>query len=130
MYEVFEDGTIAKLFEPGAYSMIEHHGHLFASNWNGIYGSTDGGTTWELAVYSDRGTLFEVDGRLCLKRGSGIYLIDLEAGTIAGLSRDGLPVDPRPMGAAAQFGDRVYVGARDGLYTKSVGDFFSVLSPD
>jgi hypothetical protein len=123
-YEVFKDGTITELFEPGANSMIEHDKRLVISNWNGISASTDGGSTWEFVVGADRGTLFEIDGRLCLWRGARVQTIDLEAGTKTTLAYDGLPTSSGPLEAAAQFGDRIYVGTREGLYHKPISEFF------
>ncbi len=125
-YEVYDDGAITRLFEPGANSMIEHDGRLIISNWNGIFASTDGGETWEPVVGTDPGTLFEVDGRLCLRRAAGIQVIDLDEGTITTLANNGLPLMSSVFSeAAVQFGDRVYIGTREGLYSKTISDFFN-----
>ena len=127
-YEILSDGRIVKVSDEGAYSMIEYDGHLYMSNWNGIFESKDGGVSWERVAYSDRGILFVVDDQLCLQRGRSSYRVDLGAGmfsSMIALRDDGLPgTVSKSWQPIAQFGDRVYLATPEGLYYTSVTEFF------
>lgn len=126
LYEIRWDGSIDKLADQGAWDIAEFNGKLVLDGLEGIRVSADGGATWQPVAYGEKGTFFRVGESLCLLRGLGISVIDLDAGTSTPVSPDGLPVfSGSPWMDAARFGDRVYVATTEGLYAKPVEEFFT-----